>query len=126
MQTRASTEFIFKNQAIRCSQLKKFRSATKIVDFRRRIQAQAYTMFAGKFPSDRDQDCTFERYRCEIRYLKVASIPNTPHPKASSTYLHFLNQSLKPLRSLNSFKRVTHEFKCPQPDGQAAIFPTVF
>jgi hypothetical protein len=23
----------------------------------------------------------------------------------------------------NSFKRVTHGFWCPQPDGQAAIFP---
>jgi hypothetical protein len=69
-QPKASTEFIFKNRAIRCSQLKKFQSGTKIVDFRRRIQAQAYTMFAGKFPGDRDQDCTFERCRCEIRYLK--------------------------------------------------------
>jgi hypothetical protein len=84
-QTRASTEFIFKNRAIRCSQLKKFQSGTKIVDFRRRIQAQAYTMFAGKFPGDRDQDCTFERCRCEIRYLKqVLEIPKTATATASS------------------------------------------
>jgi hypothetical protein len=45
---------------------------------------------------------------------------------ALSEYSHFLNQSLEPLRLLNNFKRVTHGFGCPQPDGQAAIFPTVF
>jgi hypothetical protein len=37
-------------------------------------------------------------------------------------YEYFLSQSLKPLRSLNGFKRVTQDFKCLQPDGQVAIF----
>ena len=59
---------------------KKVSEQNEDVDFRQRIPAQAYTMFAGKFPGDRDQDCTFERCRCEIRYVKeVLSIPHTPN-----------------------------------------------
>jgi hypothetical protein len=45
---------------------------------------------------------------------------------ALSEYLYIQSQSLKSLRQLNNFKRVTHGFGCPQPDRQAAIFPMVF
>jgi hypothetical protein len=48
-------------------------------------------MFAVKKVSERNEDCTFQPLYVRVGYLKVVlSIPNTPHPKARSGYVHYL------------------------------------
>jgi hypothetical protein len=60
MQTRGSTELLFKNLLYDVSQGKSLAIVTKMIDFRRWHPAQAYTMFASEKVSERNENCRFQ------------------------------------------------------------------